>query len=154
MLSCLAFLHLRYDTQQRRPCHTYSLWIAPKSVLINMIAEPSRNVLRWFLLTLSRPYCMQNPKQGNAAIQEAVDAEAHARPEWAALLADSRPDQRPRPRPARDRQSDHRSSRTGIRRARSQSAGGHKADLQDQGPGGDLPGLGHRRLGSGAGQHA
>ena len=49
---------------------------------------------------------------------------------------------------------DHRPPRPRVRRARPEGARGHPADVQDPASGGHLSGLGHRRLGGGAGQHA
>ena len=48
---------------------------------------------------------------------------------------------------------DHRPPRARVRRARPEGRRGHAAGLPDAASGGDLPGLGHRRLGSRAGQH-
>ena len=49
---------------------------------------------------------------------------------------------------------DHRPSRPRVPGPRPGGARGHQAHLQDPPPGGDLPGLGHRRLGGRARQHA
>ena len=60
----------------------------------------------------------------------------------------------PGPHPARHRPPDHRPSRARVRAARRRGPRRHQADLQDQRARGDLSRLRHRRLGSGAGQHA
>ena len=68
--------------------------------------------------------------------------------------ADSGTDAAARPRPARDGHADHRSSRSGIRQARQALPRGHQDHLQDHQSGHHLHRDRHRRVGSGAGQHA
>ena len=74
--------------------------------------------------------------------------------EWASLPADSRADQHARSRAACDGAADDRPSGRRVRIARPRSAGGPEGALPDDGTGGDLSGLGQRRVGSVARQHA
>ena len=71
-----------------------------------------------------------------------------------ALPADPGPDERPGPRPARDRRAHDRPSRAGVRPARPRGPRGPARRLQDERPGRRLPRLRHRRVGGGARQHA
>lgn len=75
-------------------------------------------------------------------------------PERPPFPADPRADQRARPGASGDRQPDDRPSRARVRRAGAKDPGRDQADLRDQGRRGDLPGLRHRSLGGGIGQHA
>ena len=68
--------------------------------------------------------------------------------------ADSRADQRARPHPAGDGSSDHRSPRTRVQRAGQEGAAQRAPGLPDQAAGDRLSGVGHRRVGSGPGEHA
>ncbi len=74
--------------------------------------------------------------------------------EWASLPSDSRADQHARSRAAGDGAADDRPSGRRVRIARPRSAGGPEGTLPDDGTGGDLSGLGKRRVGSVARQHA
>ena len=80
-------------------------------------------------------------------------AECLARPR-ASFLADPGPDAAARPRVAGDGYAPHRPSRPGIRQARQALPRRHQDHLQDHQAGDHLHRDRHRRLGSGAGQHA
>ncbi len=68
--------------------------------------------------------------------------------------ADPGTDQRAGSRAARDRCADDRSPRPGVRRAGQGGARGDEEGVQDRRRGRHLPGIGNRRVGSGARQHA
>ena len=70
------------------------------------------------------------------------------------LPADPGPDERPGPRPARDRRAHDRPPRAGLRPPRPRGPRGPARRLQDERPGRRLPRLRHRRVGGGARQHA
>ena len=70
------------------------------------------------------------------------------------LPADSRADQRAGSRAARDRRPDDRPSRPRVRRARQDGVRRHEEGVQDRRRRRHLSGVGNRRVGSGARQHA
>ncbi len=88
-----------------------------------------------------------------SAIDQA-HAETRRPPERPPFPADPRADQRARPRAARARPSDDRPSRARVRAADPGNPRRPEARLPDRVADRHLSGVGHRRLGSGAGQHA